>query len=319
MRSIYHALDEAFEPTFAPDGPTGYLHPGYAASLAEFGTPRALPRSGGWILERRVPGSDRFDAMGTYPILACDDWAGLADDLDELDGLVSLTVVTDPFGDYDVAHLRRCFPDLCVPFKEHFVFDLTSAPLTHVSRHHRKEARQALRKLTMQEHPDPPAFLDEWMRLHAHLIARHHICGIRAFSREAFAQQLLLPGAKVTTASYEGRTVGAIIWLIHDHVAYGHVQGVDELGRRLGANYALYWFALEHFTQYADWINVAGVPGAIDAGAGLAQFKRGWTQDTRTAYICGRVFDREAYARLVRAAGTEASRYFPAYRAGEMA
>ena len=43
---------------------SGYLHESYARSLADFGRPRALPGSGGWILQRRVPGAEVDDAMG---------------------------------------------------------------------------------------------------------------------------------------------------------------------------------------------------------------------------------------------------------------
>ncbi len=78
---------------------TGYRHPLYAASLAEHGTPRRLPASDGWILERDIPGFTGRDAMGCYPLFCCGRWDRLADDLRELgDGLVSLTLVTDPFG-----------------------------------------------------------------------------------------------------------------------------------------------------------------------------------------------------------------------------
>ncbi|HSS29061.1 MAG TPA: hypothetical protein VLL50_14020, partial [Usitatibacter sp.] len=63
----------------------GYAHPGYAGSLAEFGTPRELPASGGWLLEREIPGGGR-DAMGCYPLLCCRDWRALREDLDSLEG-----------------------------------------------------------------------------------------------------------------------------------------------------------------------------------------------------------------------------------------
>jgi hypothetical protein len=43
----------------------GYLRPGYAESL-EFGTPRELPRCGGWVLERQIPGFPDQDAMGGH-------------------------------------------------------------------------------------------------------------------------------------------------------------------------------------------------------------------------------------------------------------
>jgi len=33
---------------------TGYAHPTYAQSLAEFGTPLELSRCGGWILVREI-------------------------------------------------------------------------------------------------------------------------------------------------------------------------------------------------------------------------------------------------------------------------
>ena len=101
---------------------TGYLTRDYAQSLAAWGAVRELPRSGGWLLERRIPGSPWTDAMGPYPLFACHDWAQLHADLDDLDGrLVSVSLVTDPFGSYDERSLRQCFPDRVVRFKEHFL------------------------------------------------------------------------------------------------------------------------------------------------------------------------------------------------------
>ena len=80
---------------------TGYLHADYARSLAEFGTPRELPRSGGWILERKIPGFNAYDAMGCYPLFCCKDWSRLQGDIAELQSeLVSLSLVPDPFGDF---------------------------------------------------------------------------------------------------------------------------------------------------------------------------------------------------------------------------
>src|SRR5260370_10079472 len=62
---------------------TGYLHPGYADSLSEFGSPCHLPRSRGWILKRHIPRSDFKDAMGSYPLFSCVDWSSLVDDLED--------------------------------------------------------------------------------------------------------------------------------------------------------------------------------------------------------------------------------------------
>ena len=65
---------------------SGYAHPAYAWSLQEFGCPRELPRCGGWVLERQVPGTSERDATGCYPLFACADWGRLREDLDAIGG-----------------------------------------------------------------------------------------------------------------------------------------------------------------------------------------------------------------------------------------
>jgi hypothetical protein len=91
---------------------TDYMHPQYARSLAEFGIPRELPKCRGWILQRQIPGFPYYDGMGCYPLFSCQDWAQLFADLQTLSTeLISQSVVTDPFGDFDAAYLRECFGD----------------------------------------------------------------------------------------------------------------------------------------------------------------------------------------------------------------
>ena len=300
---------------------TGYLHSGYAESLAEFGTPRELPQCGGWILERIIPASRDVDAMGCYPLFACRDWGNLHQDLEPLeDQLVSLTLVTDPFGEYDETALERCFRDVVMPFQEHFVIDLSRPSHEGVSRHHRAYARKALAKIRVELCRQPQHFLNEWMDLHRTLIARHAISGVRAFSRPAFAAQLALPGTVVLRACCGNTLVGAQIWLLHGNVAYGHVLAFNDAGYELGASYALYWCAIEHFSQTVRWCDIGAVPNMTGSGAeGLRRFKRGWSRSTRTAYLCGRIFDRGRYAELAAARGGSTIDYFPAYRVGEFA
>ena len=89
---------------------TGYLSPIYARSLAEFGNPRHLTNSNGWIIERRIPGSESVDGLGCYPLICCTDWAQLGADLRVLrSDLISLAVVADPFGSYELALLKKNF------------------------------------------------------------------------------------------------------------------------------------------------------------------------------------------------------------------
>jgi hypothetical protein len=298
---------------------TGYMHPGYAESLAEFGTPRELPRCGGWVLERQIPGLPYRDAMGCYPLFACQDWSRLASDLDNIgDDLVSLALVTDPFGEYDETCLHRCFRDVVIPFKDHFIVDLRRPMNDIVSRHHRYYARKALKSLYVEECQEPTQFTDEWVALYANLIDRHNLKGIKAFSKRAFAKQLSTPGTVMLRAVHQDVVAGAQIWFVQGEVGYSHLTALSEAGYELGASYALYWFAIECVSDKVRWLDLGAGAGAKSDGTdGLSRFKRGWSTGTRTAYFCGRIFDPERYTEIVKAKSIAATDYFPAYRKGE--
>ena len=296
---------------------TGYLHPAYAAALAEFGTPRHLPRSAGWILARAIPGADARDAMGCYPLFACRDWTQLADDLTDVGReLVSLVAVADPFGAYESADLHRAFPDLCVPYKEHFVVDLQQPLSAVVAAHHQRNARKALQTLAVERCPEPARLADDWCRLYANLIALHAITGVAAFSPESLARQLRVPGLDMFCARHEGELVGIALWYSQDNVAYYHLAAYSERGYELRASFALFWRALEHFAAANLRFANLGAGAGLKAD-GLSRFKRGWATTTRTAYLCGRIFDHARYSALTEARGTNATDYFPAYRTGD--
>ena len=300
---------------------TGYLHPLFAQSVTQRGAPRELVHCGGWILERTIPGSSYLDGMGCYPLFACRDWSLLHRDVAELrDDLVSLSLVTDPFGNYTERDLRECFHDRVVPFKEHYVIDMQKPRDKVVSKHHRETARKALNKLTVEEHPDPPQFLDGWMEIYGHAVNRHRIAPPRQLSREAFALQLAVPGARLLYATHHGELVAAALYFCHGGVAYGHILGCSPLGYDLSALYAIIWTGLDLLADQARWCNLMGVPGLNESGAeSIRQHKLGWTQETRTAYFCGHIFNPSKYAELVAAAKPPETSYFPAYRHGEMA
>jgi hypothetical protein len=295
----------------------GYLHPDYAASLAEFGEPRLLPESGGWLLVRAIPKTDRRDAMGCYPLFCCANWSALESDLAGLREVVSLTAVADPFADAGVDDLRRCFPELVRPFKEHYVVDLRQPS---VSRHHRQKLRQAARAVTVEELSTPSAHAAEWERMYDRLRARRGLAGIRAFSAAAFRRQLAIPDCVAFRALSGGRCVAMNLWYVMRDVAYYHLGASEEEGYRLSASYPLFEAALGTFaTRGLRWLNLGASAGSQSSEDGLARFKRGWASGTRTAHLCGRILDGEVYARLTAGLGPAENGYFPAYRAGEFA
>ncbi len=302
---------------------TGYLHPAYAQSLAEFGTPRFLPRAQGWVLERPISGSDAHDAMGPYPLFCCQDWTGIEADLAELSGqLVSLAGVTDPFGNFDEAALRRWF-DMVVPFKKHFLVDLAREPLDTISKHHRYYARRALESVRVEFVDRPHLHLNKWIELYDVLIRRHELRGMKAFSPEAFRQQLETPGIVMLRAESSGQTVGMHLWYVERRVAYSHLMALSDAGYELSASYALYHRAIELLGAVGEeqiaWLNIGAGAGLAGSDDGLTRFKGGWANDARIAYFVGKVLDRPRYDEFTAARNASSSRYFPAYRHGEFA
>jgi Acetyltransferase (GNAT) domain len=300
--------------------PRGYGHPAYAASLAEFGRPIALPRSEGWLLERLVPGTGEHDAMGCYPLFSCSRWDELPFDLAALaPDLVSVVFVADPFGNFEPADLAAHCNRGIEPFKEHHVIDLTLSPEESVCAHHRRYVRKATRLVQVERVAAPEGCLDDWCRLYQTLITRHGIHGIARFSQRSFAGQLATPGLVAFRAVEHGATVGMLLWYLQGDVGYYHLGAYSDRGYELNASFALFWEAIQVFRTQVRWLNLgagAGVSG--DQADGLNRFKAGWATHSRTAYLCRHVINPDRYDELCRRRGTMTANYFPAYRAGAL-
>jgi hypothetical protein len=300
--------------------PAGYCHPLYAQSLAGFGDPLELPLCRGYVVKRPIPGFPYYDAMGCYPLFVCQDWSQLHAGLQDLENdVVSLSLVTDPFGDYDEQVLHVCFPDVVAPFKEHFVRDMHCSLEASVSEHHRRYARKALRQLQVQRCVDLGGRRIIKKRLYQELIARHGIGGVAAFSRDAFEKQLRVPGIVVFQALFQTQVVGMLLWYVQGDIAYYHLGAYSTLGYHMHASFALFWSAIEYFAASGiRWLNLgagAGINHKEDDG--LSRFKKGWSTGTRTAYLCGRIFNRDHYNEMVAVKHSSTTDYFPAYRQGE--
>lgn len=295
---------------------TGYLHPEYARALTVAGEPLYLPHAAGWLLRRNIPGSAYLDATGCYPLFACCNWHQLSLDLaNQSEEFVSVTIVTDPFGDFQPADLQTAFPDLVRPYKEHFVVDLSAPLFSRLSAHHRRNVRRALSQVEVTL-DDSPQALAEWVTLYDHLIRRHAITGTAAFSRESFARQWQVPGMTVFRAVHQSETVGMTLWYSDETHAWYHLGACSPRGYELRAMYALFQRAIEHFASlHIGWLSLGAGAGIENDGQdGLTRFKRGWADATRTAFLCGRILDKKAYEQLTAIRGISDRSFFPAYR-----
>jgi hypothetical protein len=298
---------------------SGYASRQYAQALADWGVPRHLPRCDGWLLERPIAGTDGWrDAMGPYPLFACRDWSSLEEDLLELRDLVSVTLVTEPFAEASEIGLRKTFDHVAV-FKPHLVVELGPAWSSSVSKHHRYEARRALRSLAVERVVNPVEHLDEWDSLYASLAARHGLTGLKRFSRGSFAAQLKVPGIVMFVAREGKAVVGAHLWYLNGETGYSHLQAASERGYELCAAYALYWTAFQELQGDVEVVDIGAGAGTGGADTGLDRFKLGWTDAPPIpVHLCGRTIDGRRYASLVDGGTDGATRYFPAYRAREL-
>lgn len=286
----------------------------YASTLEHIGIPVSVPEWGTDVIARPLPGcksiGDGFDAVGTYPICVFNEHADVRGGFELLKylGAVSLTVICDNFHRPD--HLPGF--DVVREFKSHYLHrgpgnSFGNGYYPH--QEHRRKIRRAKRDVVCRE-ISLKAHLNEWCALYDCLIRRHILTGVHAFPRESFAALAEIDGITAIGGFVGDEMVCCNIWAVHEGRAHSHLVASNEKGYELRAAYAVTDFAMRHFMD-CDVINLGGPAGNGDADDGLAQFKRGFSNATAPAWICGAVLNRESYDTLSTGKTTD---YFPAYR-----
>ena len=170
------------------------------------------------------------------------------------------------------------------------------------------------RPITIDTGPADPALGTEWARLYANLVDRKGIRDSRAFSAESLAAQLGIPGAHTVVSRAEYTLLGVDLYYIVGRTAFAHLSAYSPEGYRRSVSYAMTVAACDYLKPLADYFDQGGAPSGA-AGQGIAAFKSGWTDLAMPSYLCGKVLDLAAYARL--APEADPFGFFPAYRAGE--
>ncbi|MFM7231372.1 MAG: GNAT family N-acetyltransferase [bacterium] len=293
-----------------------YATPGYARTCAHLGTPRTLPRSGVTVLVRPVANAfAAFDACAPYPLLHAPDLTAFAADLAAARDLVSFVGVADPLAHASPDALAEAFPDRLVAFKRHHLARLDPRdPLAHAHAGHRRKARRAAERTRVDVVTEPLLHAAEWVRLYDALRTRHGALGAADFTPEALVAQLAVPGALLVRVAQDESAVSMSLWYFDGTRAHYHLGASDAHGYALDASYAGCAHALTALAaRGVRTVDLGGAAGGSDRDDGLARFKRGWANDSATAWLCGRVLDPARYRVLSADVPTDA--WFPAYRA----
>lgn len=278
-----------------------YADPAYAASLAEHGRPLLLPASGASVLVVPVGASGHVEAVGPYPLLSCPRPDGLVEDLAVVaaSGAVTLTAVLDPMRPLPSG--LEAHADVLRPFKRHFVTLLEDDAPDVPSSHHRRALRRARAHVEVVVDAGADADVAAWWALWEGRARELGLTGMRAPARDAFARSFALDGAVVLWAWSGGALMAAQVVLLSDQVAHAHLAVVTPAGRAVGAGYALDAATLELARGRVRAVHWGGAAGDVDVDDGLATYKRGWSNDVRTAHLLGVVLDREAFHALAAA------------------
>jgi hypothetical protein len=295
--------------------PGGYAAAAYVAALGY----RAVPfgATGGHLCLRPIGETGLVDLGGPYPMFSCAEWGALGAGVAGLEpgpgAPVSLTLVTDPACPLGEGELAGIFP-ICRKLHDHWLIELTR-PLAP-SRHHRRKLRQGAAGVRIEARPVRAGDGAALAGLYAHLVERKGIRDARAFARASLVAQAELPGAHAVIAYCNEKIVGYDLYYFYFNRAYAHLSAYAPEGYALAVSYTMMAAAVEYFAPLACVIDLGGAPPG-PAGEGMAHFKRGWTEVTAPSWLCGRVLDAAAYARLAPGAGPGG--WFPAYRRGEFA
>jgi len=292
-----------------------YATEAYAHTLGTLGDAVAVPEWRNWVLRRLIDGGRDFDAIGAYPVAAIDRAADIAGGIERLRRLelVSVVLVTDPFLRPPLAALEKAF-DVARPFKTHYLHDNGAGPPRY-SKHHRHALRQA--RATVRR-IDLAANMSAWTALYSELVVRRRITGPAAFSDAAFRRLAALPGLTGFGAYVGDNLVACHLWLDDGRRAHSHLAAANAAGHASGAAYLLYDAAIRHFAS-VETIDFGGAAGLRDdRNDGLARFKRGFSNRSESAYLCGKVLDAHRYGELCAGRGVSGGMtgqaFFPAYR-----
>lgn len=301
----------------------GYFDYKYSSSLSHIGKPLFLPQAGGYLLERAIPEARGFiDLKGPYPLMCLMDWSKLSADIEALernDSFVTISLVTDPFGNIDVSDLKLCFPDICFPYKNHYFIDLDMDLFSNLPVAHKRNIKYAAKRIVVSRVNafEKKNALIKWVKLYEYLKKRHNIHGPADFSERSFKTQFEVPGLIIYQARISGDTVGMLLWYVQNKIAYYHLAAYSRDGYESKASFALFEYSVKEMKEVFGlrWCSLGAGSGvvALENEDGLTRFKKGWATGTKTVYFCGRILNLNEYKKLVCKSKCQDSDLFPAY------
>lgn len=291
-----------------------YATRAFAESLSHWGRALEVPAWGCHVIVRDIA-NDGEDAAGVYPITPIIENADITAGLQQLKkyGLVSVVLVLDDFHRPALEQLSKHFTKV-LPFKPHYIYRPPKGPMEYDS-HHKRALKKAMNKVKTGV-VDLKHDGAGWQTLYDALIAKLKLSGLHAFPHTHHDALARMDEVIAVGAWLGNELVSCHVWVRYKDRLHSHLIASNEAGYDTRAAYAVNQASIKMFAD-AELLNFGGGAGnSVDADDGLARFKRGFSNDTASSYLCSAVLDQERYDTLVAARKfTGPVTYFPAYRA----
>lgn len=293
---------------------SGFGALGFAESL---GTVVRLDNTQGMALNRSIGVSGYHDLINPYPVFICSDFSNIRSDFAQLKQTkaVCLTLRTDVFDENIVLKTEGTW-DWFKPFKTHYITNFREPWRQTAARNAIRYEKRARDIYAFSRVENPASYATELSRLNKVILDRTQIGKTTALSVNTLQIQMSQNGVRLFKAENCDGVQGLALFMITDQKAYAYLLGATNEARSDHVIYGLYGYALDSLKSEVEVVDFGGNPGWSDDPAdNVVQFKKLWTNQIATSFICGKIFDRNVYAQLCAKNRSSRSKFFPSYRA----
>ena len=248
-------------------------------------TPMAVPEWGTYVLIRGGQGGQGpKQATGLEPCASLDPGCDLRGGLDRLKhaGVGSLSLITDPLWQPPLEALQETF-NLCRPLKLNFIIDRKKG--VRIRKRHRNRINKARNQCQVETVRLTDHF-ETWWQLYESLVSGKQIK--ESSSRFHFEKLAELDELTTIAVRLDGEITAMTLWVRYRDKLYFHSSACSEKGYEAFATHAAYDEAIKIFED-CRYVNLGATIGFVDSNQGLAEFKRGFSNDTLQNYFCSAI------------------------------
>lgn len=157
----------------------------------------------------------------------------------------------------------------------------------------------------------------DFLRLYVKTMDRHNASDFYYFTDEYYKNLLEIDGVELYEVKMGESILGSALFIFSEEYVYYHLSANDADAKSFNANYHMLESAFALAKERGKRFFILGGGVGSDNNDSLLAFKRKFSKLTRPFYICGKVYNEEAYVKYVsiwEKQTSENKKYFLKYR-----